>query len=254
MPSTSACRDYASGNCRRGKSCRFSHKSDYRPGICYDFARSGHCRFGARCKFLHNPPKEAQVGKRGNGRQGKTKSKGAFAKQADKIDNFFATYSEFDYDSSAPYMEEFYRMCDFFGWNRNDPDRKDAHEELRGAMVQEFNSLYGEDIDDLLLWQELCKAVRILPIPDDIGTCRKVRLFALLPMAYLMNTKQKIKETHVNLVDLVERGRTGKRVRLFSSLEELRAYTISTGKFFPKEDAYAGGVLKFLLREILAAS
>lgn len=68
-----------------------------------------------------------------------------------------------------------------------------------------------------------------------------------------MNTKQKIKETHVNLVDLVERGRTGIPVRLFSSLEELRAYTIKTGKFFPKEDAYAGGVLKFLLREILAA-
>lgn len=66
--------------------------------------------------------------------------------------------------------------------------------------------------------------------------------------------EQKIKDTHVNLVDLVERGRTGKRVQLFPNLEGLRKYTMDTGKFFPKENAYAGGVLKFLLREILAAS
>ena len=65
--------------------------------------------------------------------------------------------------------------------------------------------------------------------------------------------EQKIKETHVNLVDLVEQGRTGKRVRLFPNLEGLRKYTMDTGKFFPKENAYAGGILKFLLREILAA-
>lgn len=249
MSSTSACRAYAAGYCPRGGSCRFSHESGRRPGICYDFERSGHCRFGARCKFLHNPPKEAQAGKRG-----KTKSTGTSGRVADKIDKFFTAYSEFDYDNSASFMEEFYRMCDFFGWRRDDPDRKDAHEKFRRAMVQEFNSLYGEDVDDLSSWQDLCKVVRISPVPNDIETCRKVRLLIPLLMAYLMNTKQKIKETHVNLVDLVDRGRTGKRVRLFSSLEELRAYTISTRKFFPKEDAYAGGVLKFLLREIFAAS
>ena len=37
----------------------------------------------------------------------------------------------------------------------------------------------------------------------------------------------------------------------FSSLEELRAYTIETKKIFPREDAYAGGLLAYLLREIL---
>jgi len=53
----------------------------------------------------------------------------------------------------------------------------------------------------------------------------------------------------VNLVDLVDTS--GRDVELFSSLDELREYTIENGKFFPKESAYAGGVLKFLLREIL---
>jgi hypothetical protein len=52
-------------------------------------------------------------------------------------------------------------------------------------------------------------------------------------------------------VDLVETRHTGRAVDVFDSLEELRDYTISTLKYFPKESAYAGGVLKFLLREIL---
>ncbi len=55
----------------------------------------------------------------------------------------------------------------------------------------------------------------------------------------------------VNLVDLVDTGNTGVCVSQFSTLEELKEYTITTGRFFPKESAYAGGMLKFLLREIL---
>lgn len=52
----------------------------------------------------------------------------------------------------------------------------------------------------------------------------------------------------MNLVDLVD---TSERdVELFSFLDELRVYTIEHGKFFPKESAYAGGALKFLLCEI----
>lgn len=54
----------------------------------------------------------------------------------------------------------------------------------------------------------------------------------------------------MNLVDLVDPSVPD--VELFPSLNELREYTIETGKFFPKESAYAGGVLKFLLREILS--
>jgi hypothetical protein len=56
---------------------------------------------------------------------------------------------------------------------------------------------------------------------------------------------------HVNLVDLVDLANTGRAVRLFASLQELVNYTIEEGKYFPKESAYAGGVLKYLLREIL---
>jgi hypothetical protein len=43
---------------------------------------------------------------------------------------------------------------------------------------------------------------------------------------------------------------SGEEAELFDSLDELRDYTIRNGKYFPKESAYAGGVLRFLLREI----
>ena len=56
--------------------------------------------------------------------------------------------------------------------------------------------------------------------------------------------------THVNLSDLLDTTRQGTRVHVFASEAELRTYTQETGRLFPKEDAYAGGLLKYLLRQI----
>ena len=56
--------------------------------------------------------------------------------------------------------------------------------------------------------------------------------------------------THVNIVDLLERKESGGPVRNFSSESELSAYTIATAKYFPRDNAYAGGLLRFLLRQI----
>jgi len=50
------------------------------------------------------------------------------------------------------------------------------------------------------------------------------------------------------ILDISDKGKTGLSVTQFDNLEELRTYTISTGKCFAKESAYAGGVLKLLLR------
>jgi hypothetical protein len=60
---------------------------------------------------------------------------------------------------------------------------------------------------------------------------------------------QAVQKLHVNIVDLV--GTRGEKIELFDSLEELQDYTIEIGKFFPKSSAYAGGVLKALLRKIV---
>lgn len=56
--------------------------------------------------------------------------------------------------------------------------------------------------------------------------------------------------THVNLSDLLDTTRQSTRVHVFASEEELREYTQRTRRLFPKEDAYAGGLLKYLLRQI----
>ena len=56
--------------------------------------------------------------------------------------------------------------------------------------------------------------------------------------------------THVNLSDLLDTTLQDTRVHVFASEEELREYTLETRRIFPKEDAYAGGLLKYLLRQI----
>lgn len=49
----------------------------------------------------------------------------------------------------------------------------------------------------------------------------------------------------MNLVDLVDTPRTGASVKVFPNLKKLQDYTITNEKYFPKEDAYAGGLLRF---------
>lgn len=58
-------------------------------------------------------------------------------------------------------------------------------------------------------------------------------------------------QTHVNLCDLLDTTRQRSQVQVFASQGELREYTLETGKFFPREEAYEGGLLKYLLREII---
>jgi hypothetical protein len=57
-------------------------------------------------------------------------------------------------------------------------------------------------------------------------------------------------QTHVNLCDLLDTTRQCSKVQIFASEEDLREYTLETGLVFPRVEAYAGGLLKYLLREI----
>ena len=65
-------------------------------------------------------------------------------------------------------------MCDFFDWERDDADRKDAHEEFKSTLVHQFNHLYGTDPDDIQTWQGLCMALCIRPLPKKIDEAMKV--------------------------------------------------------------------------------
>lgn len=90
------------------------------------------------------------------------------------LEDFFAGYSGFEWDSTQPIKTEFDRLCRFFGWNREDAARDEAYRGLQDAMVQTFNAIYGTDLNDLGSWHNLCRVVYIDPLPDDVQTCRDV--------------------------------------------------------------------------------
>ncbi|RDW63577.1 hypothetical protein BP6252_11122 [Coleophoma cylindrospora] len=210
-------------------------------GFCFQYAKSGACRFGSQCKYTHDEFKKDQNNKSvpRSFIQSRKKPNGKcheIKQPADHIGEFFAQHPSFRHDSSAPIWSEFYRMCDDFDWVRQDPEMLEAKREFKSAMVLQFNRIYGKSERDMRSWKKLFRALNITPVPIDLKACRKV-----------------ISKTHVNLVDLVDAPRTGASVMIFPSLTELQDYTIESGKFFPKSHAYAGGLLRLLLREILNA-
>jgi hypothetical protein len=56
---------------------------------------------------------------------------------------------------------------------------------------------------------------------------------------------------YANMVDLVDVPITLRFVDHFKTEVALSQYTKRHGKYFPLENAYAGGLLKFLLRQIM---
>jgi hypothetical protein len=77
-------------------------------------------------------------------------------------------------------MEQFYRMCDEFGWNKGDPEKKEARDLLSDAITRQFNDIYGTDEDDIGSWQNLCRVLRISIIPEDLEGCKRVRQIHLI--------------------------------------------------------------------------
>lgn len=68
----------------------------------------------------------------------------------------------------------------------------------------------------------------------------------------MINILQTLANVHVNLVDLVDARRRGRRgdVKVYETVQQLRKYTRKTGKYFPRQVAKAGGVLRGLLRRM----
>lgn len=71
-------------------------------------------------------------------------------------------------------MAEFYRMCDFFNWDKDDEEKKEARNLLKDALTQQFNSIYGTEVNSIESWQNLCRVLGITPIPEGLHACREV--------------------------------------------------------------------------------
>ncbi|KAG6819153.1 hypothetical protein H0H93_014834 [Arthromyces matolae] len=149
------------------------------------------------------------------------------------LSDYFEDRGGFQYDSSNPAWDEFHRLSRYLRWI--DSEKKSEREAFKNVLVQAFNSIYGTDGQDLESWMTLCNVLRIVPPSNDLQGCRKA-----------------VKSAYVNLVDLVDFPNTGDPVKRFATEEQLSGYTKATGKFFPRDDAKAGGLLKHLLRNIMS--
>ncbi|KAF9072490.1 hypothetical protein BDP27DRAFT_1418102 [Rhodocollybia butyracea] len=151
------------------------------------------------------------------------------------IQTFFEQYPEFTYDPASETMAQFWQLCNHMGWAHNTSERKEALGGIRNAIAQQFNAFYGGSAEDLNGWHNLYRALRVPDVPDSVAGCK-----ALVPTI------------HVNICDLVDYSLHGQEmdVALHGSQEELAEYSRKNGKIYPRENAYAEGLLRFLLREI----
>lgn len=141
-----------------------------------------------------------------------------------------------------------------FGWggrSGSNPRADAAWEGYRDALTLQFGGLYGTDANDVKCWQHLCDVLRINPIPDDLETCREVCWLPNILFILITSFTQVVAATHVNLVNLVEIGVPPRRaVEIFANVFELSEKTMETGKYFPRQNAKAGGLFRHLLRRI----
>ncbi|KAH9173555.1 hypothetical protein EDB89DRAFT_704049 [Lactarius sanguifluus] len=168
------------------------------------------------------------------------------------LEGFFSQYPNFQPEPSNSPVVEFDRLCKAYHWRRKDPKREAAREKFHSAMKKEFDDLYGSDEKDINNWLKLCFVLRIDPAPDTLRSCRTVSCpFSERPCKRKrLCILQAVRRKHVNLVDLVRGSK--EEVQIFKTEKELSEYTMETEKFFPKEDAQDGGVLRALRRHILA--
>ncbi|KAH6603216.1 hypothetical protein Trco_007991 [Trichoderma cornu-damae] len=169
------------------------------------------------------------------------------ARRDTPLDRFFASFGGFAYDSRLSPEASFRQLEQHQGWqDRRDGPAKDAWKRYQRALVDEVEMWFGDE-NDLTAWRTLCRAVGRFDPPGEIRKCKAI-----------------LRNTHVNIVDLIAWGRKGggesdgeassSLIQVFRSVEQLREYTLSSGKVFAKDqlNEYKGGnvVLRHLLRHL----
>jgi hypothetical protein len=166
------------------------------------------------------------------------------------LERFFSKYPSFRFRPLNSPVVEFDRLCELHHWKKGDQKRKFARKAFHIAMKKEFDDLYGLDEHDIKNWRKLCHVLRINPAPHTLRECRAVSSDPLCPWSTKTSSFiQAVVKKHVNLVDLVHGSKV--EVRIFETEKELSEYTQETEKYFPKENAKDGGVLRALRRHIL---
>ena len=102
------------------------------------------------------------------------------------LERFFAKYSRggFKYRPERQVIDEYYRLLDVLGLNADDNSsprvrarvralRDELKDGLRDAMVLEFNSIYGTDVNSVASWQCLCRVLGVSSVPTTLDECKE---------------------------------------------------------------------------------
>ncbi|KAI0723364.1 hypothetical protein C8Q76DRAFT_392635 [Earliella scabrosa] len=210
--------------------CRHFHFPESPVMICSEYTDTGSCRFGEHCRYEHMSEDELEeLMNTGTWPEPHPNQSHALV---DHIAEFFASYPDFAYDPSAPFIDEFFNLCEYRGWDVNSDERRAAQFHLQAAMISQFNNPEPGAARDLRTWQHLCAVLKIEPAPGSVRECRAI-----------------VTRVQVNICDLIRAPTEGKPC-LFATEWELAAYSRRTKKIFPGEEIQAGSVLRFLLRHI----
>jgi hypothetical protein len=67
----------------------------------------------------------------------------------------FFVLHDFEYDSSMPATDKFHQM----GWVWDKGDHEEAREGFKDALVQEFNQMYGTDVNDWVMAEPMSRCI-----------------------------------------------------------------------------------------------
>lgn len=90
------------------------------------------------------------------------------------MDAFYSNYRDFTPDPTVSLLANFDALVLLRKWAPGSRTRTAARNNFRNAMIEQFNATYGTDAGDLASWQNLCRVVRIAPVPESITQCKKV--------------------------------------------------------------------------------
>jgi hypothetical protein len=126
-------------------------------------------------------------------------------------------------------------------------------------IAQEFENYFGNETN-LANWQNLCEDVGI---KDDLNSIRKCKLVRrplslnnskgdeyLGTLLIILPCLQALNGVWVNIHDLLDAVNNNSKPRIFKTERALAAYTMSTGKIYPKKEAKKGGPVRALLAHI----
>ncbi|AEO58689.1 hypothetical protein MYCTH_2119021 [Thermothelomyces thermophilus ATCC 42464] len=158
----------------------------------------------------------------------------------------FAKFEHFTPNEAASFDDEFARLASSQQWV---PGSQEYTRQRTIAIKEELELHYfsqSQQLDDINEEEELSAEEKTLKGYQAL--CREV---GIDPSDSIAECKKQLKNTLVNIVDLIDARRTGKRVKVWDSFEEFRAYTLlDENRIDIREAKRPPGYLASLLRRL----